>query len=374
MEARGWRAIGDPRDHRLDAWPGPEPLHRPAHGCRRARRASPCGPAGWRPPRTPTRCRAGPAGSTSTASGVFTTQKTWLWCTAADVQIIRNIADHATDHSRSSQQRYFDYMRAHNRYAIPVSDGVDPAGWTAGLRRLRRQPIPARRAAAASTRPSARRSRTCAGPTCRSGSRSSHGNHAWVLTGFTATADPADDDPVHASRACASSGRCGASRAGATATTCGPTRSSRRPSSGASSRPWHYAGVRMAWEGKWVSVQPVAKAARPAPATPRPAARAHRQADATTDRRGRRRARPRPRSRARPLSSRRPRARRSSTRWRARRDPSRARIQSPRQRRQRHPLRPAMVSRRPSWPARPLALVSLSVVAAGGTRRVRQRR
>ena len=25
-------------------------------------------------------------------SGVFTTQKTWLWCTAADVQIIRNIA------------------------------------------------------------------------------------------------------------------------------------------------------------------------------------------------------------------------------------------------------------------------------------------
>src|SRR4051812_25541110 len=55
-------------------------------------------------------------------TGVFTTQKTWLWCTAADVQIARNIADHASDHSRSSQQRYFDAMRAHDRYDIPLTD------------------------------------------------------------------------------------------------------------------------------------------------------------------------------------------------------------------------------------------------------------
>ena len=65
---------------------------------------------------------------------MFTTQKTWLWCTAADVQIIRNIARHATDHSRANQQRYFSYMRAHDRYAIPVSDGTDPGGSAAGLR------------------------------------------------------------------------------------------------------------------------------------------------------------------------------------------------------------------------------------------------
>jgi len=61
-------------------------------------------------------------------SGVFTTQQTWLWCTAADVQIMRNVVQHQRDHSRASQQRYFDYMRRHNRYAIPVADGVDPAG------------------------------------------------------------------------------------------------------------------------------------------------------------------------------------------------------------------------------------------------------
>jgi hypothetical protein len=50
--------------------------------------------------------------------------------------------------------------------------------------------------------------------------------------------------------------------------------------------PWHYAGVKMAWEGRWVSVQPVAatkSAPAPAPmpkstirptATPRPAPKA----------------------------------------------------------------------------------------------------
>src|SRR3954466_9257963 len=66
-------------------------------------------------------------------SGVFTTQKSWLWCTSASIQIIGNIVRDEDDHSRASQSRYFDYMRAHNRYRIPIKNGVDPAGWTAGL-------------------------------------------------------------------------------------------------------------------------------------------------------------------------------------------------------------------------------------------------
>ena len=104
-------------------------------------------------------------------SGVFTTQKTWLWCTAADVQIIRNIVDHRTDHSRTSQQRYFDYMRAHDRYRIPLKDGVDPAGWAAGLRTTSTGATGSWRAAA-STRRCDPRSRTSGRPTGRSGSRS----------------------------------------------------------------------------------------------------------------------------------------------------------------------------------------------------------
>ena len=123
-------------------------------------------------------------------SGVFTTQKTWLWCTAADVQIIRNIVDHATDHARSNQERYFDAMRAHNRYAIPVSDGVDPAGWAYGLRhyvdsRYRLVTSSSFNTALRSAVTNLRKTNLPVGIAV------AHGDHAWVLTGFTATADPA---------------------------------------------------------------------------------------------------------------------------------------------------------------------------------------
>ena len=67
-------------------------------------------------------------------TGVFSTQKSWLWCTAADVQIMRNMKYGRTDHSSSAQRRYFSYMRARNKYSLPLSAGVDPVGWTAGLR------------------------------------------------------------------------------------------------------------------------------------------------------------------------------------------------------------------------------------------------
>ena len=204
-------------------------------------------------------------------SGVFTTQQTWLWCTAADVQIIRNIVDHATDHSRSTQQRYFDYMRAHDRYAIPLTDGVDPAGWAAGLRRFvdsRYQLYPSGSfdSALRSAVTNLRRTNLPVGITV------SHGNHAWVLTGFTATADPAAT-----TRFSVTSVR-----------VVGPLWGLQSRSYGYDMRPdtkltpgqlkgfftpWHYAGIRMAWEGQWVSVQPVAKAARAAAATPKPTAR-----------------------------------------------------------------------------------------------------
>jgi hypothetical protein len=210
-----------------------------------------------------------PASSPSTASalsrwsggidlyrgGVFTTQKTWLWCTAADAQIIRNIVYHQADHSRAAQQRYFDYMRAHNRYRIPVKDGVDPAGWTAGLRRF----VDGRYALVASTsfdtalRAAVTNLRKTNLPV---GITVSHGNHAWVLTGFAATADPA-------------------LTTGFTVTSVrvvGPLYGLQSRSYGYDMRPdrkltpaqlkgfftpWHYAGVRMAWEGRWVSIQPI---------------------------------------------------------------------------------------------------------------------
>ena len=198
-------------------------------------------------------------------SGVFTTQQTWLWCTAADVQIMRNIVRHQADHSRSGQQRYFDYMRAHDRYAIPVSDGVDPAGWTAGLRhyvdgRYRLVASTSFDSALRSAVTNLRKTNLPVAITV------SHGNHAWILTGFTATADPAVTTKFTVT--------------GVRVT--GPLWGLQSRTYGYDMRPdtrltvaqlktfftpWHYARVKMAWEGRWVSVQPVAAAI----ATPKPA-------------------------------------------------------------------------------------------------------
>ena len=215
-------------------------------------------------------------------SGVFTTQKTWLWCTAADVQIMRNIKAHATDHSRASQQRYFDYMRARNRYSIPVSDGVDPAGWTAGLRhyvdgRYRLYQSGSFSSALRSAVTNLRKTNLPVGITV------SHGNHAWVLTGFTATADPAKTN-----RFTVTGVRVVGPLWGLQSRSYGydmrPDRRLTPSQLKGFFTPWHYGRVRMAWEGKWVSVQPVASTAVKAPApkpkaaatsrpTPRPTAR-----------------------------------------------------------------------------------------------------
>jgi hypothetical protein len=225
---------------------------------------------------------ASPSGSASALSrwtggidlyrpGTFTTQQTWLWCTAADVQIARNIVDHATDHSRAAQQRYFDYMRAHNRYAIPVKDGVDPGGWTAGLRhdvdsRYRLVASQSFDAALRSAVTSLRRTRLPVAITV------AHGNHAWLLTGFTATADPAATG-----RFTVTSVRVVGPLWGLQSTSYGYDM---RPDTKLTPTqlktfftPWHYAGVHMAWEGDWVSIQPVGSLGSVAPApTPKPKA------------------------------------------------------------------------------------------------------
>lgn len=202
-------------------------------------------------------------------SGVFTTQKTWLWCTAADLQIIRNIVDRQADHSRSGQQRYFDYMRAHNRYRIPVSDGVDPAGWTAGLRRFvdSRYRLYANRSFDSALRSAVTNLRKTNLPV---GLTVSHGNHAWVLTGFTATADPATT-----TRFTVTSVRVVGPLWGLQSRTYGydmrPDRKLTPSQLKGFFTPWHYGRVKMAWEGRWVSVQPVA-ALPAAPTTAKTAA------------------------------------------------------------------------------------------------------
>ncbi len=211
-------------------------------------------------------------------SGVFTTQRSWLWCTAADVQIIRNIVDGKRDHAKASQQRYFRYMRARNRYDIPVADGVDPAGWAAGLRHYvdRRYRLTTNRSFDAALRSAVTNLRRTNLPV---GITVAHGNHAWILTGFSATADPATTRDFRVT----------------SVRVVGPLwgRQSRsygydmRPNTKLTPKqlkgfftPWHYAGVRMAWEGRWVSIQPI-PASKPKP-KPTPAPTATPSATATS--------------------------------------------------------------------------------------------
>jgi hypothetical protein len=202
--------------------------------------------------------------------GVFTTQKSWLWCTAAGVQIVRNIVERDDDHSAGGQRRYFEWMRSKNHYELPESAGVDPQGWTAGLRHFvdDRYRLVASRSFTAGLRSAAANLRRTGLPVALT---VSNGNHGWILTGFEATADPllTDDFEVTSVRVV------------------GPLfgRQSKngydmRPGTELSATalrrfftPWRYAPLAMKWDGRYVSIQPVAKDHEPPVALAAQAAR-----------------------------------------------------------------------------------------------------
>jgi hypothetical protein len=195
-------------------------------------------------------------------SGTYTVQKTWLWCTAADVQIIKNIVDGQRDHSTSAQRRYFEWMRARNRYDLPLSAGVDPVGWTAGLRHF---VDPRYRLVSSGTfdgalRSAVQRMRATELPVALA---VDHGNHGWVLTGFSATKDPATSKDFKVT-----SVRVVGPLYGKSTRTFGydmrPGKSLTVKQLRQFFTPWRYAPKRMIWDGRYVSIQPV-PAAAPAP-------------------------------------------------------------------------------------------------------------
>jgi hypothetical protein len=125
-------------------------------------------------------------------AGNFTTQKSWLWCTAAGVQIARNMVLGTDQHSAAGQRRMFEWMRGQNRYSLPLSAGVDAQGWAAGMRHYvdPRYRLVVSPTFSGAVRNAVKRMRLTNLPV---GVTVSHGNHAWLLVGFTATADPAID-------------------------------------------------------------------------------------------------------------------------------------------------------------------------------------
>jgi hypothetical protein len=192
--------------------------------------------------------------------GVFTTQKSWLWCTAAGVQIVRNIVERDNDDSTNGQRRYFDWMRTRNRYDLPESAGVDPQGWTAGLRHFvdDRYRLVASRSFDAGLRSAAANLRRTGLPVALT---VSNGNHGWILTGFEATADPivTDDFKVTSVRVVGPLfGRQSKNGYDMPPDTRISTDRLRRFFT-----PWRYAPLAMVWDGKFVSMQPIAKGHKP---------------------------------------------------------------------------------------------------------------
>jgi len=200
-------------------------------------------------------------------SGTFTTQRSWLWCTAADVQIARNIVDHQRDHSTTSQHLYFDWMRRHNRYVLPLSAGVDAQGWAAGMRHFvdGRYRLVASSSFDGAVHSAVQRMRLTNLPVAVT---VSHGNHGWLLVGFRATADPAKTDRFTVTSVRVVGPLFGLQSRGGydmppnTRLTLAQFRRFFTA--------WHYDPKPMVWDGTYVSIQPVAsRVAAPTTAAPR---------------------------------------------------------------------------------------------------------
>lgn len=187
-------------------------------------------------------------------AGWFTTQKTWLWCTAADIQIIRNMVRGTDEHSKARQRTYFEWMRKRNRYNLPVTAGVDPQGWTAGMRQF----VDDRYRLVASTtfnealRLAVIRMRKTNLPV---GVAVARGGHAWILAGFTATADPAKTRDFKVT-----SVRVVGPLYGLQSKNGYDMKPNTKLTVAQFKRfftPWRYAPKRMIWDGRYVSIQPV---------------------------------------------------------------------------------------------------------------------
>lgn len=176
------------------ASPTPAPMPTPSPG------PSPSPLAGGLPSASPpgSVASAAPAAGPFTLDlyrrGIYAMQATWWWCTAATIEMLRNIGLHQADHSSADQQRYFDYSHAHDSYVMPAREGVDLVGLQAGLRHFVSSAYTLTASATydAAVRSAVIRLRLSRRPVVLVVDA---GRHVWMLTGFVATADPARGSP-----------------------------------------------------------------------------------------------------------------------------------------------------------------------------------
>ncbi len=126
-------------------------------------------------------------------NGAFATQYRDYSCVGATIQIMLNLIHGRSDHARGRQFEYLDYAQAQSRY--PVTDlGADPEGWAAAMIRYGGGDDygwSASWSIDSALRTAARQIRSTGKPV---GLLVHFGRHAWVMTGFESTADPAVTD------------------------------------------------------------------------------------------------------------------------------------------------------------------------------------
>jgi hypothetical protein len=122
-------------------------------------------------------------------NGAFATQYTNFSCVGATIQIMLNLVHGRSDRSRQNQFEYLDYAQANS--AFEVTDlGADPEGWAVAMRRYGAGDDYGWVTHASmedSLRTAASQMRETGKPV---GLLVHLGRHAWVMTGFEATADP----------------------------------------------------------------------------------------------------------------------------------------------------------------------------------------
>jgi hypothetical protein len=123
-------------------------------------------------------------------SGVFVTQYRWTWCVGASSQMMLNIIQGKSNQSQSRQKKLVKYAMRHDGFANSEKGGSDATGFANTLRHFGggSYSVVKSTSYAQAVKRAAKRIRATNKPV---GLLVMGGRHAWVLSGFDATADPA---------------------------------------------------------------------------------------------------------------------------------------------------------------------------------------
>lgn len=125
-------------------------------------------------------------------NGSFSAQVNDHSCVGASVQMMLNIIHGRWQQSADKQRMYLRYARENSRYAEEIKNGgADPKGWALALRHWGAGDYTVGRkyTLQGSLKQAAARMRLTGKPV---GLLVLEGGHAWVMSGFEATADPAE--------------------------------------------------------------------------------------------------------------------------------------------------------------------------------------